>query len=317
MVELTLPRNSRVKTGKTWNKPQSRRGWQEFRVYRWNPDDGQNPRMDTYWVERATLRADGSGRPDQDQERDRSHAHLPPVLPRGHLRVVLDEHRRQNTLACLKGHRRGEGAGVAIYPLPHLRVVKDLVPDLTNFYAQLQSIEPWLKTTTATPAARERRQDIEERGKLDGLYECILCACCSTVLPQLLVERRSLSGPRRIAAGLSLAERQPRRGRWRAAGQPGRPVPPLPLPHHPELRQGVPQGPQSGQGHRRDQEADGRAPRLDWLAAVSARNRNQQKTRPGTLPLSPASLLKTTIGRWSAALPWCPAGAGARPSCRL
>ena len=50
--ELTLPRNSRVKTGKTWNKPQARQGWKEFRIYRWNPDDGQNPRMDTYWVER-------------------------------------------------------------------------------------------------------------------------------------------------------------------------------------------------------------------------------------------------------------------------
>ena len=54
MVELTLPRNSRVKTGKTWNKPPARRGWQEFRIYRWNPDDGNNPQMDTYWVERAT-----------------------------------------------------------------------------------------------------------------------------------------------------------------------------------------------------------------------------------------------------------------------
>ena len=48
MVQLTLPRNSRIKTGRTWNKPKSRRGWKEFRVYRWNPDDGQNPHLDTY-----------------------------------------------------------------------------------------------------------------------------------------------------------------------------------------------------------------------------------------------------------------------------
>src|ERR1700741_2892709 len=54
MVELRLPRNSRIKTGKTWNKPKARRGWQQFKVYRWNPDDGQNPRMDTYWVDRAS-----------------------------------------------------------------------------------------------------------------------------------------------------------------------------------------------------------------------------------------------------------------------
>ena len=73
MVQLTLPRNSKVTQGKTWNKPQSRKGWKEFRVYRWNPDDGQNPRIDTYWVDMQGLRADGSGRPHQDQERDRFH----------------------------------------------------------------------------------------------------------------------------------------------------------------------------------------------------------------------------------------------------
>ena len=54
MVELTLPRNSKVIPGKTWNKPASKRGWKEFRIYRWNPDDGQNPRLDTYWVDLKT-----------------------------------------------------------------------------------------------------------------------------------------------------------------------------------------------------------------------------------------------------------------------
>ena len=72
--------------------------------------------------------------------------------------------------------------GVAVYPLPHLPVVKDLVPDLTTAYAQLESIEPWLKTTSAAPD-RERRQSPDERRALDGLYECILCFCCSTSCP--------------------------------------------------------------------------------------------------------------------------------------
>ena len=68
------------------------------------------------------------------------------------------------------------------FSLPHQPVVKDLVPDLTNFYAQYASIEPWLHTTTATPQ-KEWRQSPEDRAKLDGLYECILCACCSTSCP--------------------------------------------------------------------------------------------------------------------------------------
>ncbi|MCB1397181.1 MAG: succinate dehydrogenase iron-sulfur subunit, partial [Rhodobacteraceae bacterium] len=61
-------------------------------------------------------------------------------------------------------------------------VVKDLVPDLTHFYAQHESIMPWLETKSNTPA-KEWRQSIEDREKLDGLYECVMCACCSTSCP--------------------------------------------------------------------------------------------------------------------------------------
>ena len=70
-----------------------------------------------------------------------------------------------------------------IYPLPHMPVVKDLVPDMADFYAQYASIEPWMKTDTPPPASEERLQAPEDRQKLDGLYECILCACCSTSCP--------------------------------------------------------------------------------------------------------------------------------------
>src|SRR3546814_14600081 len=83
-----------------------------------------------------------------------------------------------NTLACTKGCDEIKG-DAQIYPLPHMPVVKDLVPDLTHFYAQLASIEPWLKTDSPAPT-RERLQSEEDREKLDGLYECILCACCTT-----------------------------------------------------------------------------------------------------------------------------------------
>ena len=86
-----------------------------------------------------------------------------------------------NTLACTKGMDEIEGP-VRIYPLPHMPVVKDLVPDLTQFYAQYASIEPWLQTSTPTPE-KEHLQSEEERKKLDDHYECILCACCTTSCP--------------------------------------------------------------------------------------------------------------------------------------
>ena len=85
-------------------------------------------------------------------------------------------------------------SAIAIYPLPHLPVIKDLVPDLTHFYAQHRSIEPWLKTDTPTPQ-KEWRQSREDRAKLDGLYECILCACCSTACPSYWWNGERYLGP--------------------------------------------------------------------------------------------------------------------------
>jgi len=70
-----------------------------------------------------------------------------------------------------------------IYPLPHMYVVRDLVPDLNNFYDQYRSIEPWLQSDEVKPADVEHLQSKEDRKKLDGMYECILCACCSTSCP--------------------------------------------------------------------------------------------------------------------------------------
>ncbi|MEE8261821.1 MAG: succinate dehydrogenase iron-sulfur subunit, partial [Gammaproteobacteria bacterium] len=82
-----------------------------------------------------------------------------------------------------------------IYPLPHLPVVKDLVPDLTNFYAQYASIEPWLQTESPPSPDREHLQSKKDRAKLDGLYECILCACCSTSCPSYWLNSDRYLGP--------------------------------------------------------------------------------------------------------------------------
>ena len=163
-----------------------------------------------------------------------------------------------NTLACTRGIDEVQAATVKIYPLPHMPVVKDLVPDLTDFYAQYASIEPWLKTETPAPE-KEWRQS--QRGPREARRALRVhpVRLLLDLLPELLVERRALSRPGRAAAGLSLADRLARRGDRRAARRSGRPVPALSLPHHHELRQGLPEGPQPGQGDRRDQEDDGRA----------------------------------------------------------
>jgi succinate dehydrogenase / fumarate reductase iron-sulfur subunit len=181
MVEIALPANSRVGTGKTWPKPTNTKNLKEFRIYRWNPEDGQNPRIDTYYVDRddcapmvldALIWIKSKVDPTLTFRRSCREGIC------GSCAMNIDG---TNTLACTKGMDEIKGA-VRIYPLPHMMVVKDLVPDLTNFYAQHASIQPWLQTTTPAPE-KEWRQSPSDRAKLDGLYECILCACCSTSCP--------------------------------------------------------------------------------------------------------------------------------------
>jgi len=181
MVELALPKNYKVDEGKAWTPPRGARNVREYRVYRWNPEDGQNPRLDTYFVDTddcAPMVLDGliwiKNKVDPTLTFRRSCREG--VC--GSCAMNIDG---TNTLACTCGMEEIKGA-IRIYPLPHMPVVKDLVPDLTVFYAQHASIEPWLKAVGPTPE-KERRQSHAERAKLDGLYECILCACCTTSCP--------------------------------------------------------------------------------------------------------------------------------------
>jgi succinate dehydrogenase / fumarate reductase iron-sulfur subunit len=181
MVQLTLPKNSKITEGKTWNEPAGDGDWREFRVYRWSPDDDENPRMDSYQVnldECGPMVLDALIKIKNEIDSTLTFRRSCREGVCGSCAMNIDG---TNTLACTLGNRSVEGR-VNIYPLPHLEVVKDLVPDLTNFYAQLQSVEPWLQTVT-TPPEKEWRQSHDEREKLDGLYECILCACCSTSCP--------------------------------------------------------------------------------------------------------------------------------------
>ena len=180
MVQFNLPKNSRPTEGKTF-KAEGATRVKRFRIYRWSPDDNQNPRIDTYEVDLdkcgpMVLDALIKIKNEVDQTLTFRRSCREGIC--GSCAMNIDG---ANTLACTKGIGEIDG-DVAIYPLPHMPVVKDLVPDLTNFYAQHASIKPWLQTKTEEPK-KEWLQSHEDREKLDGLYECILCACCSTSCP--------------------------------------------------------------------------------------------------------------------------------------
>ncbi|MEM9222285.1 MAG: succinate dehydrogenase iron-sulfur subunit [Pseudomonadota bacterium] len=181
MVQLTLPKNSRIKKGKMWDKPTGANHLREFRVYRWQEEGDENPRMDTYFVDLddcGPMILDGlfyiKNKIDPTLSFRRS-------CREGICGSCSMNINGLNGLACTTGMSEVNGA-VSLHPLPHMPVVRDLIPDLTNFYAQLREIEPWLKTDSPRPQ-KEWRQSHDDREKLDGLYECILCACCSTSCP--------------------------------------------------------------------------------------------------------------------------------------
>ena len=180
MVAFTLPRSSKVRPGKTWPAAQDGE-LKEFRIYRWSPDDGENPRLDTYQVDLktcGTMVLDALIKIKNEQDPTLAFRRSCREGICGSCSMNIDG---SNTLACLKPIRDVKGP-VKIYPLPHMPVVKDLVPDLSSFYAQIREIEPWLKTDTPEPQT-EWKQSPEQREKLNGLYECILCACCTTSCP--------------------------------------------------------------------------------------------------------------------------------------
>ena len=181
MAEFALPANSKIGKGKAWPKPEGAKNTKTFRVYRWQPEDGQNPSVDSYEVD-----LDSCGPMVLDALIKIKNEVDPTLTFRrscregvcGSCAMNIDG---TNTLACTK-YISDMQDEVKIYPLPHMPVVKDLVPDLTHAITQYSSIEPWLKSTTPAPE-RERLQSPEERAELDGLWECILCFCCTTSCP--------------------------------------------------------------------------------------------------------------------------------------
>jgi succinate dehydrogenase / fumarate reductase iron-sulfur subunit len=198
MVQLRLPKGSVVKKGKAWPGPLTASGkkpkrTKDFKVYRYSPDEDANPRVDTYRVDLencgpmvldALIKIKNEIDPTLTFRRSCREGVC------GSCAMNIDG---GNTLACTKAISDISGSA-SIYPLPHMAVVKDLVPDMTNFYAQHAAVGPYLQTKSPQPE-KEWTQSPEERAKLDGLYECILCACCSTACPSYWWNSERYLGP--------------------------------------------------------------------------------------------------------------------------
>jgi succinate dehydrogenase / fumarate reductase iron-sulfur subunit len=194
MVELALPKNSRIGKGRHHPAPEGSGKVKTFKVYRYDPDTGQNPRWDTYdvpvdkcgpMVLDAIIYIKNSMDPTLSFRRS---------CREGVCGSCAMNIGGRNTLACTHAWADVPGKELQISPLPHQPVIKDLIPDLTMFFAQYASIEPWLQTETPAPE-KEWVQSPEDRAKLDGLYECILCACCTTSCPSYWWNADKYLGP--------------------------------------------------------------------------------------------------------------------------
>ena len=198
MATFTLPANSKISRNGTAHKVAGALAGagrvKRFTVYRFDPDSGENPRYDTFEID-----LDKCG-PMVLDALIQMKAELDPTLTfrrscrEGICGSCAMNLNGRNGLACTTAIEDLPG-DIRITPLPHMEVIKDLVPDFTHFYAQYASIQPWLQTVSATPSGKERLQNPAQREQLDGLYECILCACCSTACPSYWWNSDKFLGP--------------------------------------------------------------------------------------------------------------------------
>jgi succinate dehydrogenase / fumarate reductase iron-sulfur subunit len=193
MVEFSLPKNSQPKPGKHYPAQGAKRV-RRVEVYRWNPDTDENPRIDSYEID-----LDDCGPMVLDavlkikNQIDSSLA-FRRSCREGVCGSCGMNINGKNTLACTQAIADYSGT-IKIFPLPHMAVVKDLVADMSHFFEQYASIQPWLSNQNPAPSDSERLQSPEQRAKLDGLYECVLCACCSTSCPSYWWNSERYLGP--------------------------------------------------------------------------------------------------------------------------
>jgi len=194
MVQLTLPANSKVRKGETYTAADAAGDVRRLLVYRYDPDNEDNPRMDSYEVDMdscgpmvldALIKIKNEIDPSLSFRRSCREGIC------GSCAMNIDG---TNELACMQAIDDFKG-DIKVYPLPHLPVIKDLIPDMSNFYAQYASIKPWLQSRTPPPPDRERLQSKEDQEKIDEPAACILCACCSTACPSYWWNDERFLGP--------------------------------------------------------------------------------------------------------------------------
>jgi succinate dehydrogenase / fumarate reductase iron-sulfur subunit len=199
MAEFTLPKNSKIdtKNSKTFKAEEGAKNIKVFEVYRYDPEDAEkkNPHIDRFEIDTdkcGPMILDALIKMKSEQDSSLAFRRSCREGICGSCAMNIDG---SNTLACTKSISDCKSNVVKIYPLPHMPVIKDLVPDLTHFYAQYKSIKPWLQASEPSNPQKEREQSPQEREKLDGLYECILCACCSSSCPSYWWNSEKYLGP--------------------------------------------------------------------------------------------------------------------------
>jgi len=202
MVEFTLPSNSQIDraAGKTFRAPAGAKQVRSFRIYRFDPASGQKPRIDTYELDMAEcgpMVLDALLKIKNELDATLS---LRRSCREGICGSCAMNINGVNTLACTQSCADLGKGDVKVYPLPHQPVVKDLVTDLTNFYAQYASVKPWLQASTPVAPDRERLQSKEDQEKIDRPSACILCACCSTSCPSYWWNGDKYLGPAALLA---------------------------------------------------------------------------------------------------------------------
>ena len=184
MVQLSLPKNSQVQKGRHFPAPAGAKTVKTFKVYRYDPEGTENPRWDTYDVD-----VDACGPMVLDVLIHIKNTMDPTLAFRRSCREGVCGSCAMNIdgrhhLACLCGIPKDNTEKSTVSPLMFMFVLKDLVVDMSHFYAQYKSIDPFLKRKTEKEEGqREYLQSTEDRKLLDGLYECVLCACCQSTCP--------------------------------------------------------------------------------------------------------------------------------------
>jgi succinate dehydrogenase / fumarate reductase, iron-sulfur subunit len=187
LKRFPVPRNlkvtpvSRIETGRTWPAPAGATRTKVFEIYRYDPDPGGKSPPRHVSCRPRRLRADGSRCALLDQEQSGYYPDVPPLVPEGVCGSCAMNIDGTNWLPCTR-FIADTATSATIYPLANMRVIQDLVPDLTHVFAQYAAIRPWLRSKTPEPE-KERLQSTEERSQLDGYYECILCFCCTSGCP--------------------------------------------------------------------------------------------------------------------------------------